>query len=102
MALAANFSLRSSATTDSSPSQSAKLLSGYETGGSVPGLSCPMAFTIPSNAVIARLWDERNFTRLQQIENDSIRFAAEDYRTVSTERGPVRGYEGGRGRGSGL
>lgn len=57
-----------------------------------------MAFTIPSNAVIQQLWNERNFKRLGQIESDSIRLAREDCRTVGTERGPVRGYEGGPGR----
>lgn len=55
-----------------------------------------MAFTIPSNSVVQALWNTRNFTRLAQLEADSDRFAREDYRTVSTERGPVRGYEGGR------
>jgi hypothetical protein len=57
-----------------------------------------MAFTIPSNGVIQQLWNDRNLKRLTQIENDSIRFAREDYRTVSTERGPVRGYEAGGAR----
>lgn len=58
-----------------------------------------MAFTIPSNSVVQQLWNDRNFKRLRQLESDSDRFAREDYRTVSTERGPVRGYESGRGRG---
>lgn len=60
-----------------------------------------MAFTIPSNAAIQTLMDDAARgdpaakKRLQQLEDDSLRFDQEDYRTVSTERGPVRGYQGG-------
>lgn len=59
-----------------------------------------MATCIPSDAAIARMWQERNFTRLQQLEDDNNRHRdAEDYRTVNTDRGPVKGYSGGRGSG---
>jgi hypothetical protein len=58
-----------------------------------------MATTIPSTAAIARMWAERNFTRLRQIEDDNNRLQLEDYRTISTDRGPVKGYSGGRGSG---
>lgn len=54
-----------------------------------------MATIVPSNAAVAALWSTRNFIRLRQLEVDSERRAREDYRTVSTERGPVRGYESG-------
>lgn len=52
-----------------------------------------MATIVPSNAVIAMLWSTRNFTRLRQLEEDDERRRREDYRTVNTDRGPVRGYE---------
>lgn len=56
-----------------------------------------MAFAIPSNAAIQTLVDAAARgdvaakKRLQQLEDDSRRLDQEDYRTVSTERGPVRG-----------
>jgi hypothetical protein len=52
-----------------------------------------MATIVPSNAVVAMLWSTRNFKRLRELEVDGDRRDLEDYRTVSTERGPVRGYE---------
>lgn len=52
-----------------------------------------MATTVPSNAVIAMLWSTRNFTRLAQLEADNERKQREDYRTINTDRGPVKGYE---------
>lgn len=63
-----------------------------------------MAFAIPSNSAIHTLLEDAARGdagakhRLQQIEDDGIRFDQEDYRTVSTERGPVRGYQGGARR----
>jgi len=62
-----------------------------------------MAFAIPSNSAIDTLMreaargDPDAKKRLEQLEADSIKFDQEDYRTVSTERGPVRGYSGGSG-----
>lgn len=56
-----------------------------------------MAFAIPSNSVIQTLMLEAARgnaaakKRLQELEDDSLRFDQEDYRTVSTDRGPVRG-----------
>lgn len=52
-----------------------------------------MATIVPSNAAVAALWRNRNFKRLAELEADSERRLREDYRTVSTERGPVKGYE---------
>lgn len=52
-----------------------------------------MATIVPSNAAVDALWRSGNFTRLRQLEADDDRRRREDYRTVSTERGPVRGYE---------
>lgn len=61
-----------------------------------------MAFAIPSNSAIQALMhaaergDQAAKKRLQQLEDDSRRLELEDWRTVSTDRGPVRGYPGGR------
>lgn len=60
-----------------------------------------MAFAIPSNQAIANLFATRKTDpaaqkRLEQIDADGTRFDQEDYRTVSTDRGPVRGLGGGR------
>lgn len=61
-----------------------------------------MAFAIPSNGAIQALMhladrgDLDAKKRLAQLEADSLRFEQEDYRTVSTERGPVRGYSSGK------
>lgn len=44
------------------------------------------------------LWVD-NATRRRQLEDDNRRLQLEDYRTVSDERGPVRGYPGGIRRG---
>lgn len=63
-----------------------------------------MAFAIPSNGAIqvlvdaAARGDADAKKRLQQLEDDSLRFDQEDHRTVSSERGPVRGYPGGARR----
>jgi hypothetical protein len=63
-----------------------------------------MAFAIPSNSAVdtlMRLADKGDLEakkRLAQLEADSARFDLEDYRTVNTDRGPVRGYEGGGAR----
>lgn len=59
-----------------------------------------MAFAIPSNSVIDTLiraaakGDPTAQKRLDELEADSLKLDQEDYRTVSTERGPVRGYNG--------
>lgn len=56
-----------------------------------------MAFAIPSNASVDTLMrladkgDPEAKRRLLELEADSQRFDQEDYRTVSTERGPVSG-----------
>ena len=61
-----------------------------------------MAFAIPSNSVIDTLMrlaargDKAAQARLDQLEADSLKLDLEDYRTVGTDRGPVRGYGGGR------
>ncbi len=61
-----------------------------------------MAFAIPGNAFINTLMDDRknpaSLAALEAIDNNGRRFDAEDYRTVSTDRGPVRGMVGGGGR----
>ena len=58
-----------------------------------------MAFVIPSNGWINVLMDNRKDPEaakaLQAIVDNGARFDAEDYRTVNTDRGPVRGYNGG-------
>lgn len=62
--------------------------------------AAPMAPVYPSNAAVAALWSTRNFAKLQQLEDMSVRHDREDYRTVNTDRGPVKGYEiGGARRG---
>lgn len=63
-----------------------------------PGTLRPMAPVYPSNAAVAALWSTRNFFKLQQLEDMSIRHDREDYRTVNTDRGPVKGYESGGAR----
>lgn len=56
-----------------------------------------MATSIPGNAAIHTLLEEAARgnaaakARLLQLEGDSLRLDREDYRTVSTDRGPVRG-----------
>lgn len=56
-----------------------------------------MATAIPSNSAIQTLiteaaqGDPAAKLRLQQLEDDNLRLQLEDYRTVSTDRGPVRG-----------
>lgn len=60
-------------------------------------VSWAMAFAIPSNASVDTLMrladkgDPEAKRRLLELEADSQRFDQEDYRTVSTERGPVSG-----------
>lgn len=63
-----------------------------------------MAFVIPSNAAVDTLLrladrgDPAAKKRIAQLEADATRFDLEDYRTVATDRGPVRGYSGGARR----
>jgi hypothetical protein len=63
-----------------------------------------MAVSISSNAAIDSLMrradkgDPDAQKRLDQIAEAGVQFDQEDYRTVSTERGPVRGYPGGAAR----
>lgn len=52
-----------------------------------------MATTVPSNAAVDALWRTGNFKRLRELEQDNERKAREDYRTINTDRGPVKGYE---------
>ena len=61
-----------------------------------------MATAIPSNSAIDTLMraaargNPDAQRRLDQLEADGLRFDQEDYRTVSTDRGPVRGLGGAR------
>lgn len=62
-----------------------------------------MATAIPSNSAISTLFNTRKSDptaqrRLEQLNEDSLRFDREDYRTVGTDRGPVRGLGGGARR----
>lgn len=59
-----------------------------------------MAFAIPGNGFIDALMNDRknpaSLKALQAIVDNGDRLDAEDYRTVNTDRGPVRGMPGGR------
>jgi hypothetical protein len=50
-----------------------------------------MATAIPPTSAINAMFKAKNFTRLAQLEADSQRHDREDFRTVNTDRGPVRG-----------
>lgn len=60
-----------------------------------------MATCIPSNSAVDTLLRVRSNAgraRYLQLEDDNLRFATEDYRVISTDRGPVRGMGGGSRR----
>jgi len=52
-----------------------------------------MASAIPPPANINLLFAHRE--RLRQVEDDNLRLQLEDYRTINSDRGPVRGHGGG-------
>lgn len=50
-----------------------------------------MATVVPPNRAVDLALRTNNTARIAQLEGDQRRRDAEDYRTVSTDRGPVRG-----------
>jgi hypothetical protein len=55
-----------------------------------------MAVAIPDNNSINLMFATRDRQRIRQLFELEVEIDSEDYRTVSTDRGPVRGYGGGR------
>jgi hypothetical protein len=61
-----------------------------------------MATCFPGNAFVEAMFQRRrepaNARRLQQLYDQGEALDMEDYRTVGTDRGPVRGFVGGSRR----
>lgn len=67
------------------------------------GYAAGMAFALPANGYLEVLFNTRrnpeSALALAHLVDNSRRLDAEDYRTVNTDRGPVRGLGGAPSRG---
>jgi hypothetical protein len=57
-----------------------------------------MAVVIPSNNAIDLMFATRDRAQIRRLFDLEAEIDSEDYRTVNTDRGPVRGWGGGARR----
>lgn len=73
-------------------------------GTSGAGVGWDMATVVPSNSAIDRIvqalqnGDPAAAQRVDQLNDDNHRLLLEDSRTIPADRGPMRGFGGGRAR----